>query len=246
MFSRCLLKLVIFCRYSLQRSPSKSPANGIQLSPLMQPDSTPLPSKLPLSRQLDMTGEVSPSSLAPTTPPTAIPPAAILPTAIPRAWLPAVGETITGKVVHISSPTHFCVQRLDTGVLSQLNTLKAVKVKKSHKVQPGASCLARFHDDEGYHRVIVMSVNSSKVKVCYVDYGNSAELPLDQIYPLTPELKSQPALAVLCSLTREIPQHMLPVFSELVVDKTLSVTIKVKQFFLTHMFNFSKHHCLLI
>ena len=144
--------------------------------------------------------------------------------------LPAVGEIITGKVVHISSPTHFCVQRLDTGcdLLSQLNTLKAVKVNKPHKVQPGAACLARFHDDEGYHRVIVMSVNSSKVKVCYVDYGNSAELPLDQIYPLTPELKSQPALAVLCSLTREIPQHMLSVFSELVVDKTLSVTVKVK------------------
>ena len=158
-----------------------------------------------------------PPSLSPTIPPTAIPP----------AQPPVVGETITAKVVHISSPTHFYVQRLNTDLLSQLSRLQTVKVRTFNNIQPGTACLTRFHDYEGYHRVIVTSVNLSMVKVCYVDYGNSAEIALDQIYPLTPELRRQPALAVPCSLTREIPQHMLPMFSELVVDKTLSVTVKV-------------------
>jgi hypothetical protein len=176
------------------------------------------------------------------------------PTAIPPAEPLAVGETITAKVVHISSPTHFWVQRLDIGILSQLNRLKTVKVKTFSNIQSGAACLARFRDDEGYHRVVVMSVNSRMVKVRYVDYGNSAEVGLDQIYPLTPELGSQPALAVPCSLTREIPQHMLPEFSELVIDKTLSVTVKVNQCFHIHctplhthyiMFNFSVYNIVL-
>ena len=165
-----------------------------------------------------------PPSLAPTIPPTAIPP----------AQPPAVGETITAQVVHISSPTHFYVQRLNVDLLSELSRLQTVKVRTFNNIQPGAACLARFHDDKGYHRVIVTSVNSNMVKVWYVDYGNSAEISLDQIYPLSAELRRQPALAVPCSLTREIPQHMLPMFSELVIDKTLSVTVKVSAYTHTH------------
>lgn len=162
---------------------------------------------------------ISPS-LAPTIPPTAIPP----------AQPPAVGETITAKVVHISSPTHFYVQRLNTNLLSELNRIRTIKVKTFKNIKPGAACLARFQDDEDYHRVVVLSVKSNMVEVCYVDYGNSAEVSLDQLYPLTPELTRQPSLALPCSLAREIPQNMLPVFSELVVDKMLSVTVKVNAF----------------
>lgn len=215
--------MILFCRYSLKGSLSKSPANGIKLPSIMQQDSFLHP-KLTLSHHLDTMGGTSPSSsLAPTMPPTAIPP----------AQPPAVGETTSAKVVHICAQ-HFYIQQLNMDVLSQLNRLKTVKVKAFNNIQPGAACLARFHDDEGYHRVVVMSVNSGMVKVWYVDYGNSAELAMDQVYPLTPELRRQPALAVPCSLTREIPQHMLPMFSELVVDKILSVTVKVNTLSLTH------------
>lgn len=209
----------MYNRYSLNSSQSPTPANG-QLSSLVQPDSALLHSKLPLSRSLDAVGDKSlmiPPSLAPT----------IFPTAIPPPQPPAVGETITAKVVHISSSTHFYVQQLNTNLLSELNKIKTVRVKTFKNIKPGAACLARFHDDECYHRIVVLSVKSNMVEVFYVDYGNSAEISLDQIYPLTPELTRQPALALPCSLVREIPLYMLPVFSELVVDKTLQVTIKV-------------------
>ena len=207
-----------FSRYSLKWSPSKSPVNVIQVSSLIQPNSMTPPSRLQSSRNLDMMGSIPPPLLPPTVPPTASPP----------VQPPAVGQTMTAKVVHISSPSHFYVQQLNTDLLSQLSRLKTVKVKTFNNIQPGAACLARFNGDEGYHRVVVISVISRKVKVFYVDYGNFSEVPLDEIYPLTPELRREPALAVPCSLTREIPQHMLPMFSEMVVDKTLSVTIKVK------------------
>ena len=207
--------------------------NGIQLSSLVQPGSILLHSEQP-SIHLDTTGSQHDAVIVPPSLPSHVPP--VLAT-IPPAQPPAVGETITAKVVHICSPNHFYIQRIDASLLHQLNQLKTVKAKKLKNIEPGAACLARFHGDKGYHRVTVLSVRSNKVKVCYVDFGNCMELCEDEVYPLPHELATQPALAIPCSLVggaREFPHNMLPLFSELVVDKTLSVTVKVNLVVCSH------------
>ena len=150
---------------------------------------------------------------------------------IPEAQLPAVGETITAKVVHVKSMSHFYIQRPNLQLQSELSKLKSVKTKRRNKLKVGAACLAHFHGDQGYHRVSVVSMSPrNEVKVYYVDFGNSLDLSADEVFPLPMELAKIPALAFPCSLvggSKEYPENLLPFFSELVVDKPLSVTVKV-------------------
>ena len=154
---------------------------------------------------------------------------------LPPPQPPAVGETVTAKVVHVVSLTHFYIQRPHPWLLLRLSQIKEVKLRNGHDVEPGAACLARFHGDEAYHRVIVLSVSGCEVKVCYVDFGNCLVLHLDDLFPLPSEFCDVPALAIPCALVGGdllMPMGgasatMLQMFSELIVDRNLSVTIKV-------------------
>ena len=135
-------------------------------------------------------------------------------------------------MVHVVSLTHFYVQRYNQQLLTQLEQLKAVNSKKVSKVAPGTAYLASFHGDEAYHRVVVLDeLACDKVKVHYMDFGNCLDLSIDELHPLPAELSHTPPLAIPCSLVgevREYTEDILQRFSELVVDKLLSITVKVR------------------
>ena len=144
--------------------------------------------------------------------------------------LPCVGDTLRAKVVHVQSLAHFFIQRTDQTILVELGRLKSIKARKTADgIKPGTAGLARFPGDEGYHRVTVLSSSPQGVKVYYVDFGNCLELPAGEVVPLPREMIDTPALGIPCSLVGGAKDcsQMLPIFSELVVDKVLSITVKV-------------------
>ena len=57
----------------------------------------------------------------------------------------------------------------------------------------GDICCAMFTEDDGFYRAVVTKVSSTTVGVCYVDYGNSEELPSSRVKSLNASFTELPA-----------------------------------------------------
>jgi hypothetical protein len=64
-------------------------------------------------------------------------------------------------------------------------------------------CIARYAADGLYYRAVVKSLGNSDCHIHYVDFGNSAFIPNDQLYPLPVDLLDPPCAVLKCSLNRQ-------------------------------------------
>ncbi|XP_051942352.1 tudor domain-containing 6-like [Hippocampus zosterae] len=108
-------------------------------------------------------------------------------------------------------------------------TLKDVEVPKY--LDPGSPCLALFSDDSQWHRAQVLRRTAGAVCVLFVDYGNEAQVDVQDVRYLPSSLMEHAPQAFLCSLDGfdeskgSWDDRVYDDFYHLLVDKLLSVTV---------------------
>uniref|UniRef100_A0A8C6TMK6 Tudor domain containing 6 n=1 Tax=Neogobius melanostomus TaxID=47308 RepID=A0A8C6TMK6_9GOBI len=152
----------------------------------------------------------------------------------------SIGSTHEAFVQYVSDPSAFWIQTqnfakeldelMDKMAKMYQNDLKADVVKNP---TVGLYCAAKAEDGE-YYRAIVTEIGNAKVKVQFVDYGNSEAINNCCIKDLREEFKKLPQLALKCTLAdvrpkgREWSQEACELFTKIVLDKALSVHVLVQ------------------
>ena len=85
-------------------------------------------------------------------------------------------------ITEVRKELHFYAQHVEDGQkLEQLTTLLRSElamrppVPGSYTPKVGDTCVAQFSQDDEWYRAKVLKVESSKVHVIYIDYGNVSE-----------------------------------------------------------------------
>ena len=131
-------------------------------------------------------------------------------------------------VSHVNSLSDFYIQDasqsdpLDEMMQQLENTPKQAGFFKTAKV--GMACMTEFSEDNGLYRAKVESVKGSTVLVRFVDYGNTEEKNLNDLYSLPGELLNTSPFAVKCCLkgaVSQLSENDLEKFKDATFDKIL-------------------------
>ena len=88
----------------------------------------------------------------------------------------------------------------------------------------GTFCVARY-EDGGWYRAQVAGVEGENIDVFYIDYGDSATLPLSSIRSLKPKFSSLPAQAVKCSLKGYTSNPGPENFKDLIIEQEFEAQV---------------------
>ncbi|KAF3704392.1 Tudor domain-containing protein 1 [Channa argus] len=125
----------------------------------------------------------------------------------PKPLTQAVGDSFSAVVTHFQSPTDIVVQKVENaGVIQELQ-LKLrehccqVSSPQNFRPAPGTVCCAQFSEDKQWYRANVLAY-SSEERVCvgYLDFGNSEEVDLGHLRPISTALLALPMQAMPCGL----------------------------------------------
>ncbi|XP_024141314.1 tudor domain-containing protein 1 isoform X1 [Oryzias melastigma] len=126
---------------------------------------------------------------------------------LPEPLTQAVGDRFSVVVSHFQSPNDFIVQKVENGGVIQDLQLKLrehcsrVETPQNFRPAPGTVCCAQFSEDKQWYRAQVLAYSSEKsVCVGYLDFGNSEEVDLNRLRPISPALLAFPMQAIPCSL----------------------------------------------
>ena len=116
-------------------------------------------------------------------------------------------ETGQWYPVYLSSteggPGDFCVQLASLATKLEEVMVAANKTKltaiPSGNIQAGVPCLARYSLDNTVYRAVVLKKDSS-AKVYYLDYGNSEQVRLEEVYSMPGDQLATQMLSVRCSV----------------------------------------------
>ena len=131
-------------------------------------------------------------------------------------------------VSHVNSLSDFYIQDasqsdpLDEMMQQLEKTPKQAGFFKTAKL--GMACMTEFSEDNGLYRAEVESVKGSTVLVRFVDYGNTEDKNLTDLYSLPGELLNTSPFAVNCCLKGAISQlseNDLEKFKDATFDKVL-------------------------
>ncbi|KAM9336898.1 tudor domain-containing protein 1 [Symphorus nematophorus] len=125
----------------------------------------------------------------------------------PKPLTQAVGDIFSIVVTHLQSPGDIIVQKVDNaGVIQELQLQLRehccrVPAAQNFRPAPGTVCCAKFSEDKQWYRAKVLAY-SSEERVCvgYLDFGNSEEVDLDHLRPITTSLLGLPMQAMPCVL----------------------------------------------
>ena len=127
--------------------------------------------------------------------------------------MPSVGVRLPIQVTHVSSPTDFYCQVLDSvDAVEAVQALLAThegpfesKITESSLNQP---CAALYSGTGVWCRAVIADINSeSTVLVQFVDWGNSEEVPVTSLKHLAEEHLILPPQALWCSVTSNFEQQ---------------------------------------
>uniref|UniRef100_A0A8D0CN87 Tudor domain containing 1 n=1 Tax=Sander lucioperca TaxID=283035 RepID=A0A8D0CN87_SANLU len=119
----------------------------------------------------------------------------------------AVGDSFSVVVTHLQSPNEIIVQKVENaGVIQELQ-LKlrehCCQAPAPHNFRPAPStvCCAQFSEDKQWYRAKILAY-SSEERVCvgYLDFGNSEEVDLGYLQPISTSLLALPMQAMACGL----------------------------------------------
>ncbi|XP_054900316.1 tudor domain-containing 6 isoform X2 [Poeciliopsis prolifica] len=141
-------------------------------------------------------------------------------------------------VHHVSSPSEFWIQtdnyRKDLEeLLDAMYHLYQDSANTHMLINPslGLYCAAQAQDGE-FYRATVTEVGETRIKVFFVDYGNTEVVDRSKIRILPAEFRKMPQLGLKCSLAGVRPkdvrwsQNALEYFIKTVTDKELNVHVK--------------------
>lgn len=154
---------------------------------------------------------------------------------IPLPQLPPLGESAC-TIVQVTSPGEFHVHISSEAVGSLRSILAGITHTTHIKATTGDMCLSQFEGDTGWHRVRVEEeLSGGKLRVKYLDYGNTELVSASAVAALPEALLGVPALAVRCALegvepvggARAWPMEVSQYFTVLVMERVSFITVKV-------------------
>ena len=115
-----------------------------------------------------------------------------------------IGDVIDVFVPFAESAQKFFCQATDNSsqlddLMNQLEEHYSVGAENLSTIAVGSCCVA-WYNEGGWYRAKVDQVQGREVKVTYIDYGDTATVPLSSIRSLKPDFSSLPAQAVQCCL----------------------------------------------
>ncbi|KAI5623300.1 tudor domain-containing protein 1, partial [Silurus asotus] len=156
----------------------------------------------------------------------------------PEPMSQGVGDTFTAIVTHLQSPLEIICQKLENAsVIQQLQKNLREHCTKSQASEnfrpaPGTVCCSLFSEDNQWYRAKVLAYSSEdRVCVGYIDFGNSEEVLLNQLRPISVELLALATQAIPCSLSgikptsEEWSDEAIVTLKKLVCNRFLRVEI---------------------
>ena len=150
--------------------------------------------------------------------------------------LPRVGTRQPIQVTHVSSPTDFYCQVLDNvdavvAVQDLLTTHEATFAGKLTKSSLNQPCAAVYSETDEWYRAEITEITSdTKAIVQFVDWGNSEEVPVTNLKPLTEEHLLLPVQALWCSVTsnfeREFGEDEIKDFVSVVKGQVFELEVR--------------------
>ncbi|XP_056882925.1 tudor domain-containing protein 1 isoform X4 [Takifugu flavidus] len=125
----------------------------------------------------------------------------------PEPLTQVVGETFSVVVTHLQSPSDFIVQKVENArVIQELQQQLRdhcfqVKAPENFRPAPGTVCCAQFSEDKQWYRAKILAY-SSEERVCvgYLDFGNSEDVYIGHLRPISPLLLAIPMQTIPCGL----------------------------------------------
>uniref|UniRef100_A0A7N8WS55 Tudor domain containing 1 n=1 Tax=Mastacembelus armatus TaxID=205130 RepID=A0A7N8WS55_9TELE len=125
----------------------------------------------------------------------------------PEPLTQAVGDSFSVVITHFQSPDEIVVQKVENAGLIQELQLKLreqccqLPAPPNFRPAPGTVCCAQFSEDKQWYRAKVLAY-SSEERVCvgYLDFGNSEEVELGHLRPISTSLLDPPMQAMRCGL----------------------------------------------
>ncbi|XP_049420220.1 tudor domain-containing protein 1 isoform X3 [Epinephelus fuscoguttatus] len=125
----------------------------------------------------------------------------------PEPLTQAVGDCFSVVVTHIQSPNDIIIQKVENAGLIQELQQKLREhccqgpAPQNFRPAPGTVCCAQFSEDKLWYRAKVLAYSSEdRVCVGYLDFGNSEEVDLGHLRPISTSLLALPMQAMPCSL----------------------------------------------
>lgn len=125
----------------------------------------------------------------------------------PEPLTQGVGDTFTAVVTHLQSPSEILCQKLENAsVIQQLQMnlrdhCSNTAASEDFRPAPGTVCCSLFSEDNQWYRAKVLAYSSEDcVCVGYIDFGNSEEVELNRLRPISKELLALATQAIPCSL----------------------------------------------
>ncbi|XP_037101254.1 tudor domain-containing 6 [Syngnathus acus] len=150
------------------------------------------------------------------------------------------GSCHVARVSHVSHPAEFwiqmqnCANELDELIENIFQLYKSSDGKHVTEAPALGACCAAKASDGNFYRVIVLEVGETKIKVFFMDYGDTEEVDGRDIRTLPDALKQIPRLALKCSLAGLRPKGLgwsssaIKVFIKMITDKLLNVHVMEK------------------
>uniref|UniRef100_A0A8C4UDS7 Tudor domain containing 1 n=1 Tax=Falco tinnunculus TaxID=100819 RepID=A0A8C4UDS7_FALTI len=140
-------------------------------------------------------------------------------------------QTVDVVVCTLYSPREFYCQISNKSVLLALRLLNKSLSEYCQKTPPNVfklenrePCCAFFSDDGNWYRALVQNVTScGTAKVCFVDYGNTEEVPLDKIRQISSSFLQLPFQGIKCWLSETSLRRWKSI--ELAIDETVPVCV---------------------
>ncbi|XP_029932954.1 tudor domain-containing protein 1 isoform X3 [Myripristis murdjan] len=125
----------------------------------------------------------------------------------PEPLTQALGDSFSVVVTHLQSPLDIICQKVENASVIQELQLKLrehclqLPASQNFRPAPGTACCAQFSEDNQWYRAKVLAY-SSEERVCvgYIDFGNSEEVDLACLRPLSTSLLALPMQAIPCAL----------------------------------------------
>ncbi|XP_043597513.1 maternal protein tudor-like isoform X1 [Bombus pyrosoma] len=126
--------------------------------------------------------------------------------------IPYAPETKKDVIITwFTNPNNFYCQILDNEnefkfMMNEIQRIYVTKKPISYMLQVGSPVVAIFSDDGAFYRAEIIELNKSNGHLIqYIDFGNSAIVHPQNIYPVEKELMRLPKQAVQCSLLNVAP-----------------------------------------
>ncbi|NXN16658.1 TDRD1 protein, partial [Indicator maculatus] len=125
-------------------------------------------------------------------------------------WVKLTLKQIVDVIVcTVYNPGEFYCQISNNDELLALNSLNKSLSEYCQKTPPhvskpeyGEPCCAFFSDDGNWYRAVVQNITShGNIKVQFVDYGNSEDVPVDKIRQISPSFLTLPFQGIKCWLS---------------------------------------------